>query len=130
MIENVGFLGQTESLVTEKDTNWNRANFAIAEETKFSNYGSALFTYNKFMGIFSGVLNMKARTVKAFEPIIKLPVSPSKEINVLCNVIKQTSNAVNTIDINTNGDVSFIIDVSFEYGDRVGLNFSFPLGGG
>ena len=77
MIENVGFLDQTESLVTENDTNWNRANFAIAEETKFSNYGSALFTYNKFMGILSGWLQIKPNvTLEADEKILKLPVIP------------------------------------------------------
>ena len=77
MIENVGFLDQTESLVTENDTNWNRANFAIAEETKFSNYGSALFTYNKFMGIFSSWLQIKPNvTLEADEKILKLPVIP------------------------------------------------------
>ena len=77
MIENVGFLDQTESLVTENDTNWNTANFAIEEETKFSNYGSALFTYNKFMGIFSSWLQIKPNvTLEASEKILKLPVIP------------------------------------------------------
>lgn len=77
MIENVGYLDQTESLVTENDTNWNRANFDIAEETKFSNYGSALFTYNKFMGIFSSWLQIKPNvTLETDEKILKLPVIP------------------------------------------------------
>lgn len=59
MIENVGFLDQTESLVTENDMNWNRASFAIAEETKFSNCGGV--TLSKLLQL----LSLKFRKVVA-----------------------------------------------------------------
>lgn len=77
MIDNVGFLDQTKNIVTDEDFDFQRANFPIAEETKFSNYGVSFFSYNRFMGIFASWLLMKPNaTMQTGERFIKLPVVP------------------------------------------------------
>ena len=77
MIENVGYLDQTKNVVTEEDLEFKQANFQIAEEAKFSDCSVSFFSYNRFMGIFSGWLLMKPNaTIQENEKFIKLPVIP------------------------------------------------------
>lgn len=89
MIENVGFLDQTKNVVTDEDLEFKKASFAVAEESVFKNVGDNFFTYNKYLGCFSGFLVMKACTLNGRNTtIVKLPVTPLFKEAILTGFIR------------------------------------------
>lgn len=117
MIENVGYLGQTENIVTESDMDWIKGDFAIAEETPFKDFTNGFFHYNRFLSVFGGAMVMKNITLQEGDLIMTLPTKPVYS-SFFPKALKQDG-TIYTWRIKPNGDVVTVGPATFNDGEYV-----------
>lgn len=128
MIENVGYLDQTKNIVTDEDLSFKKASFAVSEESVFKTFGDNFFTYNEYMGCFSGFLVMKACTLNGRNtPIVKLPVTPLFREAILTGFIRDEPTMF-VVD----KDGNLTLNETREISENVYINIigTFPIIGG
>lgn len=129
---NVKSNGNGKSITENDDLSFQSMTITPSDDTPFSSVTNDFFTYNKYVGIFEGIMNMKAGTVHFNEALLTLPVKPINTLNILAPSIVGQDTQLKTIVIETSGVVRFLVDNEFSTNDRVSLSFSFPIqiGGG
>lgn len=136
MIENVGFLDQTENIVTDNDFQYTVGSFAMSDETPFYEVSDNFCLYNKFVCILNGVMWMNGGTYEPNTILLKLPVTPLKDFQYFADresntyeIMYENANIPShvTIDIRKDRTLTIFAKTTFTQGERVSFNIVIPL---